>query len=116
MDAGRRGFLTLGAAFVAAPAIVRVSALMPVSVAPNYAAVRGMLGWHPVYDADLVRYDVFFDGVQYGLSRSLGLGEKVNKRKDISFLFSEIERLSGRSISMAQLVRPKDPPGAQILN
>lgn len=110
----RRSLLLGAGALLAAPSIVRVASLMPVSVKPAYAGVRELFAWDPVSNIAAVRYDVILDGKQYGLDRRLSLDGPVNvnpgKRADIEMLISAVERMTGRSVRPSEFIQPAIPP------
>jgi hypothetical protein len=121
--ASRRGFLLGAGALLAAPAIVRASGLMPVSVAPNYSAVRGLIAYDITTDCHYARFDVIYGKKQFCLSVLAGSHladppqpSRAEIRANIQKMFAAIEREEGARLRMADLVKPGMPIGARALH
>lgn len=101
--------------FLAAPAIVRASQLMPISTGANHALVREMFAFDYCREVATWRFDVLYGTKQFGVDLEISAFGAQMKKPDrgaaIRMLFDGIERMTGSPVRTADLARPAIPVG-----
>ena len=110
MVSTRRSFLAgLGAALVAAPAIVRASSIMPVKALPPDAALQALLDQR-LADAEAAFHRAVAETLFNDHNADFGLARLASRLDEITGINREIEIIPG---AKAKFVRWLDPVSAK---